>query len=134
MIYLLDTSALMVLYRKEAGADRLLSLFDDPQHNILICAISVAEFGRKLREVGLNRSEVEHTLDMIIQVFARVVAVDESVARASLTLTRNLSARLPLADALIAAAALSCKACLVHKDKHLEAIPQDILATLTLAQ
>jgi len=133
VIYLLDTSALFVLYRKETGVDRLLALYDDPNHIFLISAVSVAEFGRKLRESWQDIHEVDQTLDRFTQLFERVVDMDEVVARLSLKLADSASFRLPLADALIAATALSCKACLVHKDKHMATIPQDVLPTLNLA-
>jgi len=133
MTYLLDTSALLVLYRKESEVDRVLALFDDPRHDILLSTVSMAEFGRKLRELGKNQEEIEETLDLLMQLFSRVVPLDEVVARASLRLTDNVPLRLPMIDALIAAA-LVHEACLVHKDKHMAAIPPDVLPTLNLAQ
>jgi hypothetical protein len=36
MIFLLDTSAILVFYRKEPEVDQVLALFDDPQHDILL--------------------------------------------------------------------------------------------------
>lgn len=39
-----------------------------------------------------------------------------------------------MADSLIAASALVHGACLVHKDKHMAAIPSEVLPTLNLAQ
>jgi predicted nucleic acid-binding protein len=39
-----------------------------------------------------------------------------------------------MVDSLIAASALAHGACLVHKDKHIAAIPPEILPTLNLAQ
>jgi predicted nucleic acid-binding protein len=134
MTYLLDTSALLVLYRKEPEVDRVLALFDDPQHDILLSTVSVAEFGRKLRELGKNRDEIEKTLDLFLQLFSRVVPIDEAVARASLQLVESVPLRLPMADALIAASALVHEACLVHKDKHMAAILPEVLPTLDLAQ
>lgn len=134
MTFLLDTSALLVLYRKEAEVDRVLALFDDPQHDILLSTVSVAEFGRKLRELGKDREEIEDTLDQFMQLFSHVVPLDEAVARASLRLVENVPLRLPMADSLIAASALVHEACLVHKDKHMAAIPPEVLPTLNLVQ
>lgn len=134
MIYLLDTSALLVLYRKEPEVDWVLALFDDPQHDILFSSVSVAEFGRKLRELGKNQQEVEATLDQFMQIFSGIVSVDETVARVSLQLAESVPLRLPMADALIAASALVRSACLVHKDKHMAAIPPEVLPTLDLAK
>ena len=134
MTFLLDTSALLVLYRKEPEVDRVLALFDDPQHDILLSTVSVAEFGRKLRELGKDREEIEDTLDQFMQLFSHVVPLDEAVARASFRLVESVPLRLPMADSLIAASALVHGACLVHKDKHMAAIPPEVLPTLNLVQ
>ncbi|SRR5713226_6850105 len=134
MTFLLDTSALLVLYRKEPEVDRVLALFDDPQHDLLLSTVSVAEFGRKLRELGKDREEIEDTLDQFMQLFSHVVPLDEAVAKASLRSVESVPLRLPMADSLIAASALVHGACLVHKDKHMAAIPPEVLPTLNLVQ
>jgi predicted nucleic acid-binding protein len=54
MAYLLDTSVLLVLSRKEPEVDRLLVPFDDRQHDILLSTVLVAEFGRKHLESRPN--------------------------------------------------------------------------------
>lgn len=110
MTLLLDTSALLVLYREEPEVDQVLALFDDPQHDILLSS------------------------NQFLQLFSRVVSVDEAVARASLRLVESIPLRLPIADSLIAASALVHEACLVHKDKHMAIIPPEVLPTLNLAQ
>lgn len=69
MTYLLDTS-LLVLYRKEPEVDWVLALFNDPQHDILLSIVSVTEFGRKLKELGKDREEIEDTLDLFMQLFS----------------------------------------------------------------
>jgi predicted nucleic acid-binding protein len=51
-----------------------------------------------------------------------------------LRLIDSLTVRLPAIDSLIAATALVHEACLVHKDKHMAAIPPEVLPTLNLAQ
>jgi predicted nucleic acid-binding protein len=134
MIFLLDTSALLVFYRKEPEVDQVLALFDDPQHDILLSTVSVAEFGRKLRELGKNRAEIEDTLDQFVQLFSRIVPIAEAVARASLRLVESVPLRLPMVDSLIAASALLHGACLVHKENHMAAIPLEVLPTLNLAR
>lgn len=58
MVYLLDTSALLVLYRRKPGAERVAACFGEPEHEFLICAVSLAEFGRKLRELGVSGQEL----------------------------------------------------------------------------
>lgn len=134
MIFLLDTSALLVIYRSEPGAERLLELFDQPQHVFLLSAISVAEFGRRLLDLGHPGGEVTATIDAFVQLFDAVVAADQAVARASVQLVKELPYRLPMADSLIAATARLRNACLVHRDKHLTHIPSQILSTLNLSE
>lgn len=120
MKYLLDTSALLALHRREAEVETLLALFDDPANEMLLAAPSVAEFGRKLRELGEPADSVSQTLDQYRLLFAHIVAIDESVARVSLV------------DALIAAAARTQGATLVHRDGHFTAIPPDALGQVFL--
>ncbi len=112
----------------------MLALFDDPQRDILLSSLSIAEFGRKLRDLGRDQEAIGHTLDLFLQLFTRVVPVDAAVARTSLRLTASVPLRLPMVDSLIAASALAHGACLVHKDKHMAAISPEILPTLNLAQ
>lgn len=132
MIYLLDTSALLVLYRSENGFEKVAGLFEDPDHDILLCALSVAEFGRKLRELGLDAEEVGTLLDAYLPMFTEIVPADVAVSRAALALIAQVPARLPLVDSLIASAALARGACLVHKDKHMAAIPEKLLPRVDL--
>ena len=132
MVYLLDTSALLVLYRNEPGAERIATFFREPEHEFLICALSVAEFGRKLRELGVGALEIETLLDTYLPMFTSVLATDENVARTSLRLIEQVPVRLPLADSLIAAAAMTRSACLMHRDKHMAAIPETILPQFSL--
>jgi len=63
MSYLLDTSAVLIHYRQEPGCERVLSLFDDPTNEVLLCSISLAEFGRVLRGGGLKSAEVDATIE-----------------------------------------------------------------------
>lgn len=132
MVYLRDSSALLVLYRREPGAERVAARFAEPEHEFLICAVSVAESGRKLRELGVSGRELENILDTFLPMFSNILAADEEVARTSLRLIEQVPARLPLADSLIAAAAISRSACLMHRDKHMAAIPETILPQFSL--
>jgi predicted nucleic acid-binding protein len=60
----------------------------------------------------------------LICLFTRVVAINEAVARVSLELIGQMTVRLPVVDALIAAAAKVQGATLVHRDRHFTAIPE----------
>jgi predicted nucleic acid-binding protein len=132
MLYLLDTSALFILYRNEAGAERVAPLFENKDYDIWLCALSIAEFGRKLRETGLDAGETGALLDTYLPMFTGLVPIDDGVARSALRLIEQVPVRLPLVDSLIASAALTRGAILVHRDKHLAAIPEKILPQINL--
>jgi predicted nucleic acid-binding protein len=53
----------------------------------------------------------------------RVVTVDAAVAIRAFELAATADARVPLIDALIAAAAQTVSATLLHRDRHFSAIP-----------
>jgi predicted nucleic acid-binding protein len=133
MIYLLDTSAVLIHYRQEPGFERVLYLFDDPANEILLSSISLAEFGRVLRNAGMSADEVDTTLDAYLPLFCEIVPVDDLISRASLRLIAELANRIPLADSLIAASAQQRDACLVHRDGHFREIPATLLRTIDLA-
>lgn len=52
MRYLLDTSALLAHYRQESGWETVQALFEDDMAELIIAAITLTEFGRRLRDLG----------------------------------------------------------------------------------
>jgi predicted nucleic acid-binding protein len=124
VIYLLDTSAWLAHYREETGGERVQALFDDSDAQIMIAAVSLAEFARRLRDLGASRQQITNSLSGYEQLFSRIVQVDETVALAAFEIICRTRQRLPLVDAIIAAAALSQGAYLVHRDEHMRAIPR----------
>jgi predicted nucleic acid-binding protein len=127
MTYLLDTSALLAHYRGEAGAPRVQALFEDPTQTIIIASITITEFSRRMIELGAAEVDVEGALSDYERMMAAVVAVDRAIALHAFALGRKASKRLPLADALIAAAAANRDAVLVHRDPHFDALPAEDL-------
>ena len=127
MRYLLDTSALLAHYRQEAGGDTVQALFESGEADIIAASISLAEFGRRLRDLGAAEDIVDEILDNYQLLFAEVVSVDAGIARAAFMIGCRTPRRLPLADALIAAAAQSRLAALVHRDEHMKAIPPELV-------
>jgi predicted nucleic acid-binding protein len=71
-------------------------------------------------------------LDTYLPMFSGIVPIDDGVARSALRLIERVPGRLPMVDSLIASAALARGACLVHRDKHLSAIPVQILPQIDL--
>lgn len=133
MNYLLDTSALLAHHRKETGWEAVHGLFENEQAVLMIASVSLAEFSRRMSELGASDSEVTETLQNYRLTFSEVVAIDEGVAWKAVDLGRRLPSRLPLADTLIAASAVSRNATLVHRDKHMSPIPAKLVKTLDLA-
>lgn len=127
MRYLLDTSAVLAHSRGEAGGDRVQALFDEPGSVMLAASISLTEFGRRLRELGASPGEARQAAAEYALVLDEVVPVDARVALTAFDLGCEATRRLPVADALIAAAARERGACLVHRDPHFSSLPQHLL-------
>jgi predicted nucleic acid-binding protein len=132
MPYLLDTSALLAHCRGEKGAERVQELFDEEGEEIFICSVSLAEFARRLRELGAKEREIAELTGHYKQLTDEIIAVDARAAEESDQISRAAAPRLPLVDALIASAARNRTAVLVHRDAHLRAIPAKIVRQLDL--
>ena len=132
MTCLFDTSALLIHHRGEPGAEQVQKIFDQLDIEVLIASVSLAELARRLREFGAPVEEIEQVVQRYRRIANAVVAVDAEVAMASYELICQLPRRLPLVDALISAAARSRGAVLVHRDKHMRAIPSELLTQIDL--
>jgi predicted nucleic acid-binding protein len=132
MTYLLDTSAVLAHLREEPGAEQVQELFDRDECPVLLCSVSLPELARRLLELGATSEEAWEKIDGYRQVVDGVVAVDESVACESDRIRSATPERLPLIDALIASAARSREAVLVHRDAHMRAIPATLVGQLDL--
>lgn len=133
MRYLLDTSALLAHYRQEAGWEQVQDLFEQEGVELFLCVLSLPEFGRRLFDLGADSTLVTETLTAYRALFDGLVNIDEETAQRALEIARATPTRLPLVDALIAAAAAVSQATLVHRDRHLSAAPQALVSTLDLA-
>lgn len=133
MRYLLDTSALLAHNRQEAGWQQVQALLETVDAEIVVASASLAEFGRRLRELGAADADVEATLSSYELMMSAVIAIDTAVARAAFTLGCRTPDRLPLTDALIAAAAQAADAVLVHRDAHMRPIPAELVRQLALS-
>ena len=125
--YLLDTTALLAHFRQETGAERVQTLLDDEAADMYICSISITEFARRLVSLG---SEIDEARSIALEyagLATSVIPVDTSLAVRAFELGSVCSERLPLADALIASAASSHNATLLHRDAHFDALPTALL-------
>lgn len=132
--FLLDTSALLAHARKEQGWARVAALFEESDCEILGSTVSLTELARRLRELGASVGEARGIAEEYRELLDEVVAVDTRVALAAFDIGCETPERLPLADALIAASARERGACLVHRDRHMAAIPTGVLQQLDLAR
>ena len=132
MKYLLDTSALLAHARQETGAEQVQVLFDREDAAILLCSVSLAEMARRLRELGVPEEKNQQILAEYVDLAAEVVPVTVDVARKADQISCEASKRIPLVDALIAAAASSRGALLVHRDVHMRSISPGEVVQLDL--
>ncbi len=118
--YLMDTSALLTLYCDEEGADTVEDILRRAiagEARVAICFISLLEIMYRVwRESGRQAALLarEKCLALPLHVIGQTDVILEQAAE-----IKALN-RLSLADALIAAAALSEQAVLVHKDPEYE--------------
>lgn len=134
MRYLLDTSTLLAHYRKEAGWENVQDLFDTVDAEIIMASVSPAEFGRRLLELGASEDEAQEAILNYRLLCSDAVAIDADVAMSAFMIACRTPLRLPLIDALIAAAAQSRNAILVHRDRHMHAIPVELLKQQALSR
>ena len=132
-IYVLDTSAVLAHFRKEKGWERVQALAEDPKAILLLVSISMTEFARRLGELGFPTHAIDNAVANYKAVFSEILPVDGTIALAAVEVGRRSTARLPLVDCLIAAAARERQACLVHRDRHFATIPDNWLSQLDLA-
>lgn len=132
MIYLLDTSALLAHHRQEPGWEQVQAIFTEDGAEVVIASVTLTEFARRMRELGASETEIRTILADYQMLFSAVAPVDGAVAWAAFELGCRTPERLPLVDALIAAAARLRGACLVHRDEHMAAIPAERVQQLYL--
>ncbi|MEW6217048.1 MAG: PIN domain-containing protein [Candidatus Bipolaricaulota bacterium] len=119
---LLDTSALLTLLGDEPGAARVEEVLR--QENVLIPFVALIEtYYITLQTASPVEAEKRHALLKALP--AEVLwAVDEATALTAAKL--KAGHRLPFADALIAAFAVTRGAVLVHKDRHFDSLAAQV--------
>lgn len=126
--YLLDTSALLAHFRQEEGWQTVQALFEAEEAELMIASPSLTEFGRRLASLGASEAEITEAITTYQLLFSEVVAIDSAIALAALAIGQRATRRLPLIDALIAGAAQTKSAILVHRDEHMSGIPAALVA------
>lgn len=120
--YLLDTTALLAHYFEEPGADRVAAILEDATAEVLLCALSVTEFARRVNVLLGDPSGARTTALEYAELADEVVPVDTGVAIGAFEIASDAGSRVPLVDTVIAAAAGVRDAILVHRDQHFGAI------------
>jgi predicted nucleic acid-binding protein len=123
---LLDSSAWLAHLFGESGAEQVNLLFDEPNNEVSISALSIPEVYGRFKALGIATHWPE-VWDTYAALFARILAADETVAYQAVALREAASSRLPTVDALIAATAAVQNLTLVHRDPHFAALPANAL-------
>ena len=126
MRLLLDTSILVCFYKKEFGWRLALDKIEVASE-VLLSAISIAEFGRLCLADGKSIEEAYDALESMLKLITTVLPVDKTTSITILEITSRALSRVPLVDAIIAATAIQHGAVLLHRDAHFRSIPQTML-------
>ena len=131
MTHLLDSSAWLAHLFGEPGVDEVGLLFNDPNTQVSISALSIPEVFARLKAIGREAHWAE-VWAIYSELFSRVIAADEAIAHQAVQLRAATHERLPTIDGLIAATALIQHLTLVHRDPHLDAIQDPKLRQMQL--
>ena len=125
-MFLLDSSAWLAHLFGESGAEQVNLLFDEPNNEVSISALSIPEVYGRLKALCIG-SRWPEVWDSYGVLFAKILPADETVAYRAVALREAASSRLPTVDALIAATAAVQNLTLVHRDPHFAALPSNAL-------
>jgi len=132
MTHLFDTSAILVHFLDEPGADQVEKLLCCGPAVVSLAAPSWAELDRRLHEIIPSTREARRVLRHYTSSLCGFFPIDEAATLAAMRIRHACGSRLPLVDALIAGCAGYHGLTLVHRDKHMDAIPPDQLTVLRL--
>ncbi|MEA3441511.1 MAG: PIN domain-containing protein [Chloroflexota bacterium] len=131
MSHLLDSSAWLAHLFGEPGVDEINILFNDPNTQVSISALSIPEVFARLKVIG-RETHWADVWAIYSELFFRVIEADEAIAHRAVQLRAATPKRLPTIDGLIAATALLRRLTLVHCDPHMAAIADSKLRQMHL--
>lgn len=131
MTHLLDSSAWLAHLFGEPGIDEVGWLFNDPNTQVSISALSIPEVFTRLKVIGREAHWAE-VWTIYSELLSCVIAADEAIALQAVQLRAATPERLPTIDGLIAATALIRCLILVHRDPHMAAIADPELRQMQL--
>lgn len=121
--HLLDTSAALAGALGEPGMERVRALLEDPDAVVGVSVLTLFEDWTTFLHRTHSGSRADEAVADLRQVVSEVASVDEAVLNLAFDLRRTATARIALADCLIAATAVRRGAVLVHRDPHFAALP-----------
>jgi len=122
--HLLDTSAALAGALGEPGMERVRALLEDPDAVVGVSVITLFEVWTTYLHRTDSGSRADEAVADLRKAVSEVVPVNEAVLDLAFELRRTATARLALADCLIAATAAHHRAILVHRDSHFAALPE----------
>ena len=126
MTHLLDSSAFFAFFFDEPGRHRVEELLREPAVDAGLSVLTSVELWARLKAEECDET-FEQEWEDHLPLFERIIPVDLPLCLKAITLRRAATARLPVIDALIAAAAVEHDAVLVHRDPHFKSIPAHLL-------
>ncbi|MEP6955503.1 MAG: PIN domain-containing protein [Chthoniobacterales bacterium] len=130
MKYLFDSSALLAHALQEAGADEVQALIGDDSNDLFLSVLSFFELAASLKRQGAA-VQIGIYWETYRQI-ATAISVNREITEEAWNLREQVAQRLPITDAIVAATARAQGATLVHRDRHLAAIPESLLPQLRL--
>ena len=130
--HVLDTSAVLAHYFGEPGAEIVDRLWHDSRNRIGICVLTLPELRWRLQAEIEDEQEVDRAFKAYVDELTSGLVVDRTVAESAMALRREAAELLPLTDAIIAGCAHAATAVLVHRDRHMESIPQRLVTQIVL--
>lgn len=125
--FVLDTSAMLAHYRREAGCCRVQDILEEDTATVSIVAVSIVEMARKLLDLGADVDKARSVALAYASLATSVIPVDTALSVRAFELGNASVSRIPLIDALIASGASLLNATLVHRDGHFTDIPLEFL-------
>ncbi|MDE0218542.1 MAG: PIN domain-containing protein [Spirochaetaceae bacterium] len=129
--HVLDTSAVLAHYFDEPGAEIVDGLWQDSRNRIAICVLTLPELRWRMQAEIEDEREIDRACQEYAGELTSSLVVDSAVAESAIALRREAE-RLPLTDAIIAGCAHAVSAVLVHRDRHMESIPQRLVSQIVL--
>ena len=130
--HILDTSAILAHYFDEPGAAEVDALWRQKGNTPAICVLTIPELKTRLQVEIADPAEVERVLDLYVNHLTVCLPVNRTTAEEAMKLRVSAAARLPLVDACIAGCARQHRCILVHRDPHLDGLPDDTIRQLRL--